>query len=299
MKKIVLFILGLFISIPLVFAGENLPGENYQEDVVNLNEQLRALRQDSSNIQSSTFLSDRCKNSIVVSSGKYQLSGDSSTPGNSYYYGTNGSGTKGWYASSIGGKQLFTSDGTFTAPTGVTVVWITAVGGGGGGAGGYDTPKTGGGGGSGAYKIKVPYLVTPGNNYAVDIGAAGTGGTFNADGNAGSPTTFDSTGVIALGGNPGTCLLNGVGGAAIGGIVNAVGRTGDGDISFPGNAGANGANPVGGCGASGPYGTGGNGGVEGGSGSNASGYGAGGGGAGIGATTTGGNGSAGMLLVEY
>ena len=34
-----------------------------------------------------------------------------------------------------GGKQLFTSSGTFTAPTGVTTVYLTMVGGGGGGAG--------------------------------------------------------------------------------------------------------------------------------------------------------------------
>ena len=36
--------------------------------------------------------------SIAVVSSNYQLSGDSASPGNSFYYGTNGSGTKGWYA---------------------------------------------------------------------------------------------------------------------------------------------------------------------------------------------------------
>ncbi len=40
------------------------------------------------------------QDSIVLSSGVAQLSGDSASPGNSYFYGTNGSGTKGWYASS-------------------------------------------------------------------------------------------------------------------------------------------------------------------------------------------------------
>jgi hypothetical protein len=40
--------------------------------------------------------------SIVVVSSNYQLSGDSASPGNSYYYGTNGSGTKGWYVLTSG-----------------------------------------------------------------------------------------------------------------------------------------------------------------------------------------------------
>jgi len=38
------------------------------------------------------------QDSIVLSGGVAQLSGDSASPGNSYFYGTNGSGTKGWYA---------------------------------------------------------------------------------------------------------------------------------------------------------------------------------------------------------
>jgi len=40
-----------------------------------------------------------------------QLSGDSASPGNSKVYGTNGSGTKGWYAAS-GSSSLTVTDGT-------------------------------------------------------------------------------------------------------------------------------------------------------------------------------------------
>lgn len=36
-------------------------------------------------------------NSVIINSGNLQLSGDSGSPGNSKYYGTNGSGTKGFY----------------------------------------------------------------------------------------------------------------------------------------------------------------------------------------------------------
>lgn len=43
-----------------------------------------------------------------------QLSGDAATPGNSYYYGTNSSGTKGWYAATT--ATTFT--GTLTGVTG-------------------------------------------------------------------------------------------------------------------------------------------------------------------------------------
>ena len=35
--------------------------------------------------------------SVTISSGNLELTNDSSSPGNSYYYGTNNSGTKGWY----------------------------------------------------------------------------------------------------------------------------------------------------------------------------------------------------------
>lgn len=38
--------------------------------------------------------------SITADASGLKLSGDSASPGNSYFYGTNGSGTKGWYATS-------------------------------------------------------------------------------------------------------------------------------------------------------------------------------------------------------
>lgn len=43
------------------------------------------------------YLDAKVKNSIVVDSNQLQLSGDASAPGNSKYYGTNASGTKGFY----------------------------------------------------------------------------------------------------------------------------------------------------------------------------------------------------------
>ena len=44
--------------------------------------------------------------SVVNSSGSIALSGDSSSPGNSMLYGTNGSGIKGWYSQPSGGSGM-------------------------------------------------------------------------------------------------------------------------------------------------------------------------------------------------
>ena len=51
-------------------------------------------------------------NSLSLSSGNASLLNDSSTPGNNYYYGTNGSGTKGFFVLPAGlGIPIPTSDG--------------------------------------------------------------------------------------------------------------------------------------------------------------------------------------------
>lgn len=53
-----------------------------------------------------------------------QLSGDSASPGNSKLYGTNGSGTKGWYAQPSGAVGVTITDGTHSI-TGATQVTFT------------------------------------------------------------------------------------------------------------------------------------------------------------------------------
>lgn len=42
------------------------------------------------------YLDGKVAKSVVITSNKLELSGDVASPGNSYYYGTNSSGTKGW-----------------------------------------------------------------------------------------------------------------------------------------------------------------------------------------------------------
>lgn len=128
--------------------------------------------------------------------------------------------------------QSFTSNGTWTPPSGtIFQVLVFCVGGGGGGGGGYNIPtlvipSSGAGGGSGGQALLASFL-SPGNfggSVAVTIGAGGTGGAGGAssgasgsNGNAGSATTFGSF-ISASGGNFGQgCTGTGTfnGGAAV------------------------------------------------------------------------------------
>lgn len=64
------------------------------------------------------YLDSKVKNSIEVDSNQLQLVGDAASPGNSYYYGTNGAGAKGFYAAStIGGGLWEAGSGTLSAQT--------------------------------------------------------------------------------------------------------------------------------------------------------------------------------------
>lgn len=203
-------------------------------------------------------------------------------------------------------NQVFTSSGTFTAPTGVTEVFVTLIAGGGGG-GGRDAPDThgAGGGGGGGSTANYQYTVIPGNDYTVTIGAGGTGGT-NANGNDGSASLFGTLPVSGgKGGLKGAAGAGGVGGKGGGQGTDATsdtGGTGAAGISSSGGNGATGAKG-GGAGGGSVGGTGGSGGSgNGDNGDNGTGYGSGGGGGsggGDSTTTTGGNGAAGYCLVIW
>lgn len=71
------------------------------------------------------------------------------------------------------GQQAFTTPGTYswTAPAGVTSISVVTVGAGNNGYMDGDGNNLGGGGGALAYKNN--YAVTPGNSYAVEVGAIG------------------------------------------------------------------------------------------------------------------------------
>jgi hypothetical protein len=90
-------------------------------------------------------------------------------------------------------SQTFTSSGTFTVPTGVSKVMVSAHGGGGGGGGGYGTSITAGGGGGVGF---IPQIinVTSGQAITVIIGSGGAGGLSGGGAGAvGGSTFFGST----------------------------------------------------------------------------------------------------------
>jgi hypothetical protein len=110
--------------------------------------------------------------------------------------------------------QIFTSSGTWTAPTGVTTVGVTLLAGGGGGGGTSATNTGGGGGGSGGAGMGW-VTVTPGTTYAVTVGAAGTAGGAGAAGGAGGGSSFGTL-ITATGGGGGLANRHSGGGGAAG-----------------------------------------------------------------------------------
>jgi len=118
--------------------------------------------------------------------------------------------------------QVFTSNDTFTIPTGVTALKITVVGGG-GGAGGYARGSGAGGGAA----IKFLTSLTSGNTLAVTVGAGGTGSTGNG-GTGGTSQVASGTQTITT--------VSATGG--VGGNQNTTGTTGgigsNGDLNIRG-----------------------------------------------------------------
>lgn len=207
-------------------------------------------------------------------------------------------------------KAIFTANGSFIVPAGVTKIYVSACGGGGGGAGAAGNNGIsgnaggGGGGGAGQSVLRAPYTVTPGQTIAITIGgggSAGAGGVSNFGGNSGSG---GSTVIGSL-----VTLAGGSGGS--GGSLGTGGAGGPGGSGYPnGSAGDDGpAGGAGGAGGSCPFGGGGPRvrGAQGGANNGVGGYGAGGGGGGgsacyNAATVSGGNGSpgsAGIAIIEF
>lgn len=120
------------------------------------------------------------------------------------------------------GVQAYSSNGSWTAPPGVTTVFVRAWGAGGGGSSecmDLSAYGSGSGGGAGAYTEQI-VSVTPGNTYSVAPGAGGAGGdgyhfitaTYSgSSGSAGGATTFGdgSTALVSAGGGDGGQLATG------------------------------------------------------------------------------------------
>lgn len=149
------------------------------------------------------------------------------------------------------GVKVFTADGDWIAPKGVTVVEVLGRGGSGGGAGGGSGYFVSGSGGGGASSSAKFVSVMPGTTYHITIGAAGHGGHGDnagsgAPGENGGTSSFGSLASFpgAGGGRPGTENKppggQGAGGGGDGGVMG-----------FPGESSstASGGDPSGGGGA--------------------------------------------------
>lgn len=137
----------------------------------------------------------------------------------------------------IAQSQIYTTNGTFTAPAGVTSVQVECWGGGGAGGGYNQSNGTGGGGGGGAYVLASGVLVFPGITYNIIVGTGGVPG--NSNGAASSAALFTPT--SANGGFGGTFATNGVGGAGgTGGTHNGGKGSNGSNGNFGGGGGGSG-----------------------------------------------------------
>jgi hypothetical protein len=140
-------------------------------------------------------------------------------------------------------KQIFTSNGTFTVPAGVTSIVVEAWGAGGAGGGvngSRSDTRIGGGGGGGAY-VKKELSVTPGEVLTLTVGVGGFTTSTNSNGPDGDPSFIDEyrNEVFAAGGNGGD-RMSGSSDAAAGGNGGS-GSASSGDQVIAGSAGTSGS----------------------------------------------------------
>ncbi len=181
------------------------------------------------------------------------------------------------------GVQTFNASGTFIAPTGVSKVYLTLLGGGGPG-GTPGNPGRGGGGAGGTLIMNYPYTVIAGNSYTVTVGGSG------------SDTSFDGT-IRALAGVAGDGLGNG--GVNLSDSASGTNGVTPGFLGFPGGSGGtSSSNSQGGSGGATPFGAGAQGRTGSGSGSSAANNTGAGGGGGT-AGSAGGDGGSGIAIVSW
>ena len=109
---------------------------------------------------------------------------------------------------------VYTTPGTYYFLARTAYVTVEKLGGGGGGGGSAAASGGGGGGGGAGAWVLEQRAVTPGQLYAVVVGAAGTAGASEGAGGDGGDSTFGTDSNPANGGSGGAGGASGAGGAA-------------------------------------------------------------------------------------
>lgn len=118
--------------------------------------------------------------------------------------------------------QVFTSDGTFTVPEGITEVEVLIVAGGGGGGGSAGAGASGAGGGAGGVVYAQNVQVTD-PTYTIVVGAGGASSGVNSDTQGTNGENSSAFGLTALGGGGGGSRNPGDGTGKDGGSGGGVG----------------------------------------------------------------------------
>ena len=162
----------------------------------------------------------------------YNIGSSSNRFANGYFDTVYGDGSNLTGISSGGGftsSQQFTSNGTWTKPSGINLIRVYVTGGGGGAGGGGSSGDFGAAGGAGGTAIEI-IDVSSVSSVTVTIGAAGSGGAGDSNGTAGGTSSFGSY-CSATGGGGGQhgnfgANAGGTGGVGSGGDINLTGGDG-------------------------------------------------------------------------
>jgi hypothetical protein len=198
--------------------------------------------------------------------GPTGATGNTGNTGNTGAGNTGNTGATGSTGSAAGNSvlqsTLFTANGTFTGPTGVSSGWLSMIGGGGAGGGATATPtRAAGAGGAGEILLGMPIPLTDGAGYVVTVGQGGAGSTGIAGATGGTSSfTGASLALQVLGGfGGGTGGVGGTGGGPKGGTGGAIGAPGgagsygapESPVHFGGGGGGGGGNNTGANGGAG------------------------------------------------
>ena len=172
-----------------------------------------------------------------ITAAKINVSGNG-TSGQALLSDGDGSFSYGDAGGGLQSQQVFTSNGTWTKPSGIKKVKVIVTGAGGGGGGGQSTGNGGAGGGAGGTAIEIIDVESV-STVSVTIGSGGSGGGGNGTGGAGGTSSFGSycSATGGYGGVTGNASANPTGftrGVGSGGDINITG--GDGMQSSGGSA---------------------------------------------------------------